>query len=69
MKFSIPSIVEAKFPQLCELCPSTTSHCEYLDKNRHIGALRCLINKGDVAYVSLQDVQDFFSPVNSNIKR
>lgn len=69
-KFSIkyfPIRVEAKYPQLCELCTSTTSHCEYADKNRHFGALRCLINKGGVAYVSLQDVQDFFSPVNGNL--
>lgn len=55
---------EAKYPQFCELCTSTSSLCEYANNNRHVEALRCLINKGEVAYVSLQDAQDFFSPVN-----
>lgn len=52
---------EAKYPQLCELCSSQTSPCEYTERNRHIGALNCLISKGEVAYVSLQDAQEFFT--------
>lgn len=55
--------IEAKYPQLCELCSSKTSPCDYTDINRHAGALNCLINKGQVAYVSLQDAQEFFSIV------
>lgn len=34
-----------------------------MEQNRHVGALNCLINKGEVAYVSLQDAQEFFSMV------
>ncbi|XP_055312827.1 transferrin-like [Sitodiplosis mosellana] len=56
--------LKAKYPQFCDLCTSTASPCEYTDKNRHIEALRCLLNKGEVAYVSLQDAQDFFSPLS-----
>lgn len=55
--------LEAKYPQLCELCSSKTSPCEYTDNNRHAGALRCLTIQGQVAYVSLQDAQEFFSVV------
>lgn len=57
------TFLEAKYPHLCELCSSKTSPCEYTNINRHIGALDCLVNKGQVAYVSLQDVQEFFSAV------
>ncbi|XP_031637288.1 transferrin-like [Contarinia nasturtii] len=56
--------LKKKYPQLCELCNSPYSPCEYTDKNRHLGALRCLIKKESVAYVSLQDTQDFFSPLS-----
>lgn len=59
---------EAKYPQLCELCTSKTSKCEYEEyKNRHIEALNCLLNNGDVAYVSSQDAVDFFSPVSLSL--
>lgn len=58
------SNLESKYPQLCELCTSTTSSCEYDGSNRHYKALSCLLNKGEVAYVSKQVVDEFFSPVN-----
>lgn len=58
---------EIKYPQLCELCTSKTSKCEYEEyKNRHIEALNCLLDKGEVAYVSSQDAVDFFSPVSQS---
>lgn len=59
-------VSEAKYPQLCELCSSSNpnSNCDYEREAYHIEALRCLLNQGQVAYVSLQDAQDFFSPVN-----
>lgn len=55
--------IETKYPHLCELCTSTANKCEYEKNNRHFEALRCLLNKGQVAYVSSQEAQAFFSPV------
>lgn len=59
-------ISEAKYPQLCELCSSTTSQCEYgfSDGSRHQKALRCMLNKGQVSYVAKSEVQAFFSAVS-----
>lgn len=65
-------LLETKYPQLCELCSSLNNNCEYnidddidtsLPLSHHIQALKCLMDKGQIAYVSRQEVQTFFSPV------
>lgn len=59
---------EAKYPNLCELCTSHEQTCEYKNKNGHGEALECLINKGQVAYVSAQIAQSFFAPVSYHLQ-
>lgn len=61
--------LEEKYPQLCELCSSLTRPCDYNDDidlmSRHTHALHCLLDKGHVAYVSLQEAINFFASVRS----
>lgn len=62
---------EQKYPQLCELCTSMTSSCDYTDAqdlngqllSRHAHALQCLSEKGDLAYVALDEAKQYFASV------
>lgn len=45
---------------MCSLC-SSSERCEYETGSRHIEALKCLLNKGQVAYVSSFDATNFFN--------
>ncbi|XP_065211083.1 transferrin-like isoform X2 [Planococcus citri] len=54
--------LKKKFPSMCDLC-DVRSRCSYSDESQgsHIAALRCLTkNGGDVTYVALQHVKEYF---------
>ena len=55
--------LEQKYPEMCELCDDRVN-CTYIntESHGHAGALDCLTSgRGQVAYVSLQVVRDYFA--------
>ncbi|XP_053623246.1 transferrin-like [Plodia interpunctella] len=77
---TVDADLKRRFPNLCALCDNANCSSGYSvgnsinvagvsNNNRHIQALDCLLNRGSVAYVAWQHVQEFFilrNPQNVN---
>lgn len=58
--------LKAQFPSLCSLCG--TESCSYVtsddgSREQHYYALQCLLDRGDVTYVSKQEAMSFFDSI------
>lgn len=62
--------LKAKYPSLCSLCG--TEGCSYVTGSdgsgdeQHFYALHCLMDRGDVTYVSKQEAMNFFSTIGKD---